>query len=63
MVCTNWVVSAAGETALAATGGYKNWSTGTNAKFYWFDGRDISDGATYATANYDKMTSNSVSLI
>ena len=58
MTCMNWVRSETG----AADGGYANWSEGTSVKFWWFDGRDLTDNTRFPTLEYDKIQSKSQSL-
>ena len=67
MTCLNWLPSTAGETAFAAgdlaQAGHKRYSAGDSVKFWWFDGRDLSDAGVFPTATYDKVKSETVTLV
>ena len=51
MSCLNWVAADGKE----ADGGYPRWTEGQSVEFMWFDGRDLSDSATYKVGTYDKI--------
>ena len=58
MACTVWVKS----DTYKGDGGYPRWSAGQSVKFLWYDGRDLSNSATYAVGTYDKVKSQAVTL-
>lgn len=61
MTCTNWAISSAGVTEYASIGGYGLWSASSaKAKFYWFDGLDLSDTATYPVDQFEKYAISAV---
>ena len=59
ITCMNWVRSTDG----AEDGGYANWAAEQSVKFWWFDGRDISETVTrFPVLDYDKIQSEAKSL-
>lgn len=62
MDCINWVPSTAGAAVVDATT-YTRYAEGSPVKFWWFDGRDISNTVTFATESYDKIVSAEVTLV
>ena len=56
LTCTSWVASDAGK----ADSGYVPWRPGRKAKFYWWDGLDITDSALYPTDSFEKGAVSSV---
>ena len=65
--CLNWIPSTAGVTYFAEggtgpQGGHTMYGEGSPVKFYWFDGRDLSDANIYPTDSYDKFVNAEVTL-
>ena len=58
MKCHNWVAAAGKE----ADGGYPRWFEGQSVRFWWFDGRDLSNTSNYPVSSFEKVKYQDVTL-